>query len=94
MSVDDMAGNVCQALLRGVVHCIGLLIATLRDANEESLWPQVSKAFSAICNLCVDSRPKVRKQAATSVTEVGHANIASLVTQRIGTFVPLINSIL
>ena len=75
-----MAGNDWQALLRGVVHCIGLLISSLRDANEESLWPQVSKAFSAICNLCVDGRPKVRKQAATSVTEVGSKTQISVAT--------------
>jgi ribosomal RNA-processing protein 12 len=56
--------------LRGVVHCIGLLVAALRDAQDAGgMWEDCVKAFSAICNLCVDSRPKVRKQSAASVAE-------------------------
>ena len=57
--------------LRGVVHCVGLLVATLRDAPSDAVvleqWSHCAKAFSAISNLCVDARPKVRKQAAASV---------------------------
>jgi ribosomal RNA-processing protein 12 len=58
--------------LRGVVQCIGLLVAALRDApppandGADGDWSHLQKAFSAVCNLCVDSRPKVRKQAAAS----------------------------
>ena len=58
--------------LRGVVQCIGLLVAALRDApppandGADGDWSHLQQAFSAVCNLCVDSRPKVRKQAAAS----------------------------
>ena len=57
--------------LRGVVRCIGQLVAALRDAQDPGTneWPHCAKAFGAISNLCVDSRPKVRKQAAASVAE-------------------------
>jgi ribosomal RNA-processing protein 12 len=57
--------------LKGVVRCIGQLVAALRDAQDPGTneWPHCAKAFGAISNLCVDSRPKVRKQAAASVAE-------------------------
>ena len=59
--------------LRGVIHCIGLLVATLRDAPSDAVvdeqWPHCAKAFGAVSHLCADGRPKVRKQAAASVAE-------------------------
>ena len=65
------ASQESQHALRGVVHCVGLLVATLRDAPSDAIvleqWSHCAKAFSAISNLCVDARPKVRKQAAASV---------------------------
>ena len=59
--------------LRGVIHCIGLPVATLRDAPSDAVvdeqWPHCAKAFGAVSHLCADGRPKVRKQAAASVAE-------------------------
>jgi ribosomal RNA-processing protein 12 len=70
------AGRAAQEsppALRGVVRCIGLLVATLRAAPSAQAvlenWEHCAKPFAAISNLCVDGRPKVRKQAAASVGE-------------------------
>ena len=69
------AGRAARAppALRGVVRCIGLLVATLRAAPSAQAvlenWEHCAKPFAAISNLCVDGRPKVRKQAAASVGE-------------------------
>ena len=67
------AGQESPPALRGVVRCIGLLVATLRAAPTAQAvlenWEHCAKPFAAISNLCVDRRPKVRKQAAASVGE-------------------------
>ena len=70
------AGRAAQEsppALRGVVRCIGLLVSTLRAAPSDQAvmdnWEHCVKPFAALSNLCVDGRPKVRKQASASVAE-------------------------
>jgi hypothetical protein len=58
--------NMQAGACKGALQCLGQVLS----AVEPGAWPAASLSFQQLLSFTLDARPKIRKRATSSVTDV------------------------